>query len=312
MKEVFEIAEKLENKLLEFQEPTCIRDFILYTATGVRDEERDAPIQTILESISGIYKEWDIVLLKLLGSNISNTEKTKSFVQLESKIKAFEERNNINSISKAINNTPFGSSVLMTYKVESAKYRQTLKGLIIDYKNVFLKYYNSFAIPISKKEFNSKNTVIEKVTIPHRIGWHNSVTNFDEFFEDLILNGSISLANGKKDKKQIFKVLREIFDVYTIETKKVKIKNSQQQLTHRLSWNYKLATFGETFGVLFNSSGKTTLFLDFSKRGDITPIGRVFYLAFLITKKVKEEQTPIQEDALLSCLRRNSVKKEKK
>ncbi|OFY85360.1 MAG: hypothetical protein A3F72_03595 [Bacteroidetes bacterium RIFCSPLOWO2_12_FULL_35_15] len=321
MKEVFEIAEKLENKLFALQQPTFVRDYILNSAEGT-NEEKATSIENVFKSINEIRDAWDDVLLKLLVSNIPNSEKWNIFLQLEKGVTKCLEKNSPAIMNEVVKNTKLGPSITILYPAECNEYKKVVDVFVSDYKNVFLKYNNSLTISDAQNKPKQKKQVEEKVTIPHRIGWHNNVKrkgetiNFENFFGELIRDETLTLANGRINKQEIFKILREIFDIVnkvergnTKSKKSTAVKDTSQQVSQCLIWTKSLEEFCEKFGQLIHYKGETTLFLGFDEKGDATPIGEVLYKVFVINKKVKDQKIPVKESSFLTSFRRNSVKR---
>jgi hypothetical protein len=142
--EVFEIADKLEKKLLALHDPIFVRDFIFYSSNGVTNEAANKIVDDTLEEIS--FNNWDESLCKLLGKSISATEKQNTFKELAKKISEFEKKNDSNILKEVVINTKLGSAIWVAHELECKKYIRMMTDLVSKYKEMFLKYSESLVV----------------------------------------------------------------------------------------------------------------------------------------------------------------------
>jgi hypothetical protein len=174
-----------------------------------------------------------------------------------------------------------------------------------------MKYFANFLLVqegqkklayLKKRGMDEKNSVI----IPHKLRWDDEMTEFNQFFRELIKKGFITLLDDESsDPERILPILQKAFEIkkYSIPKTKNKIPRILRKeivITQMLKWENTPAEFAIRFGAIIFQGSKTTIFIDLKER-ERNPIVRILYEIFFIPQEGSNKR--IKEDSLLQCFK---------
>jgi len=167
----------------------------------------------------------------------------------------------------------------------------------------------------TRVETGTRTTEHEKNSYPveHKLRWIDNRTNFEGFWLDLINDGSLSLADGRNVKDEIFHILKVVFEKVDVNNKTNRrgrdktfppLNKSKIYIPQRLFWNHSPKQFASHFKPFLNMTERC-IFID---KYNVTELpNMVKVLTDLITIKKEKGQGSIKAEALLTMIKTKDI-----